>query len=74
MSFARFLIADAIAALVSVPLMLFLGSFFGEHIEALFSYVSKAKGALLLLGIIALLTVAFIIFKKSSRTSDSANK
>lgn len=71
MSFARFLIADAIAALVSVPLMLFLGYFFGEHIEALLAYVSKAKGALLVLGILIVLSAVFYLLKKAKHAGDS---
>ncbi len=43
MQFMKFLIADAIAALVSVPLMLGLGYLLAEHYEAAFEFVKKIK-------------------------------
>jgi membrane protein DedA with SNARE-associated domain len=44
MNFWRFLIADSIAALISVPLMLSIGYLAAEHYEGIFDTIRRLKG------------------------------
>jgi membrane protein DedA with SNARE-associated domain len=48
---ARFIIADAIAALITAPLMLCLGFLFAEHHEVLLDYVKQVKSYLVIGGL-----------------------
>ena len=54
-SFPRFLLADALAALITTPLMLGLGYLFAEHYEHLIGLVKQVKLALVALGIVGAL-------------------
>lgn len=51
MTFMRFFVADAAAALVSVPLMLWLGFFASEHYERAVLYLKQAKLLSLMLAV-----------------------
>lgn len=51
MNFLRFLAADAVAALISAPLMMGLGFLASEHLPALFEIMGRAKTASLIIGI-----------------------
>lgn len=62
MDFARFLVADMIAALVSVPLMMFLGYMGSEHFDAVMSFIISMKNWSLLAGLIALLGITYYYF------------
>jgi membrane protein DedA with SNARE-associated domain len=55
---ARFIGADAIAALITTPLMLSIGYLFAEHYEALFLYVKQVKTSLVIAGVISFLYLA----------------
>lgn len=61
MSFRRFLVADALAALVSVPLMLWLGHLGSENYEAVLAFMKKAKYLSLALGIVAI--SAYVLYR-----------
>jgi membrane protein DedA with SNARE-associated domain len=50
-SFTRFLIADAIAALITAPLMLGIGYLFGQHYDHIVSIVKQVKLLLVLVGV-----------------------
>ncbi|MBX7145142.1 MAG: DedA family protein [Oligoflexia bacterium] len=63
MSFARFLAADAIAALISVPLMLSLGYIAAEHYDAVVHGISKAKELSLVL-VAFLLLAGFVYYRR----------
>ena len=56
MSIARFLIADAVAALVSVPIMLSIGYLASEHYENVIGWFGKVKTASLWVGLLVLVT------------------
>lgn len=51
MNFLRFLAADAVAALISAPLMIGLGFLASEHLPALFAIMGTAKTVSLFLGV-----------------------
>jgi membrane protein DedA with SNARE-associated domain len=50
-SFARFLIADAIAALITTPLMLGIGYLFGQHFDHIVAAIKQIKLILVLAGV-----------------------
>lgn len=63
----RFLIADAAAALISVPLVLALGYFAAEHYDYIIGLIGKAKiGSLV--AALALL-VAYLVYRHKKRKS-----
>lgn len=64
MRFWRFLVADAIAALLTVPLMMGLGYLFAEHQDVLFTALGKVKLILVGFGIAALLLIVLYRIKK----------
>lgn len=62
MSYKRFILSDALAALISIPIMLTLGYVFAEHYDRILIYIKEAKFWSLLL-IVAVVTI-FIVYKK----------
>jgi membrane protein DedA with SNARE-associated domain len=65
----RFLLADACAALVSVPLMLTLGYFAAEHYESMFSVFRKVE-YVILVGII----IAVYIYWKKKKAREALDR
>ncbi len=65
---SRFMVADAIAALITTPLMLGLGYLFAEHYEALLVYVKQVKISLVIAGILGLFYFTFRYFKIKRRS------
>lgn len=56
---------DGLAAVISVPVWIYLGYFFGDNIDLLMEYVHDVqKGIYLLLGVLVALIVFFIIKRK----------
>jgi len=62
----RFILADACAALVSVPLMLSIGYLGGEHLNLIMSSVKKAEYLLLVIGIIVISAIVYYRLKRRS--------
>lgn len=62
MRYSRFIIADAIAALISVPLMLTLGYFAAGSYDQMNKLLNEAKLASLV--IVILLIVGYLVFQK----------
>lgn len=67
MRFSRFLAADAIAALISVPLMLSLGYFAAEHYDTVVHAIGRAKELSLIL--IGLLVIAGLFLYRRKRAA-----
>ncbi len=63
----RFVVADAVAALITTPLMLGLGYLFAEHYEALLVYVKQVKISLVIAGVLGLLYLSFRYLKAKQR-------
>lgn len=63
--FRKFLIADAAAALISVPLMMWIGYAGAEHFEDIGSSVKKIEQVAILIGVILLLIAAYVYFKRT---------
>ena len=59
MPFLRFLISDALAALVSVPLVIGLGFTASEHYQVVLDWINKGKQLSLLVGILILLCALY---------------
>jgi membrane-associated protein len=73
MNFWRFLIADAVAALISVPLMLGIGFLAAEHYDAIFDAIRKVKGISLF--VVALLAAGGIwLYRKKVKEKRQARK
>lgn len=51
-NFTKFLICDLIAALITAPLMLFVGYLFGEHVGLILSWLEQIKFVLLVGGVV----------------------
>lgn len=70
MNFWRFLFADAVAALISVPLVLSLGYFAAEHYDYVVGLLGKAKVWSL---VVALLAIgAYLIYRKRKKARSIA--
>lgn len=67
MSFGRFLISDAIAALVSVPFMLLIGYLAAEHYEAVFNFIARAKYWSVVVGVLILFACLAWYFMRRRR-------
>lgn len=61
MRFQHFLMADLLAALVSVPLVIWLGYIFGENSEKLYAVIAQAQHAAI--GILICLLVGFLLLR-----------
>lgn len=68
-SFPRFLIADAVAALITTPVMIGLGYLFAEHYDHLMTWVREVKFALVLGGI----ATALYLFWRFKRNAESVS-
>lgn len=55
--FSTFVFYDFMASLVSIPLIIMIGYYFGEYVEIAFSYVRKAEYLVIVLVLIGLLFV-----------------
>ncbi len=76
MSFGRFLLSDAVAALVSVPLMLLLGYMAAEHYEAAFKFIGEAKYWSVIFGglLLGLFLGWYLIRKRREASSVEENR
>jgi membrane protein DedA with SNARE-associated domain len=68
-SFTRFLIADAIAAVITVPLMVGIGVICGEHYREILAGVNQVKEAI---GAAALLAIGYLYLRHRRRTTKHA--
>jgi membrane protein DedA with SNARE-associated domain len=68
MRFGRFIVADACAALISVPLLLGLGFLGAEHLPSIIAWVQTVKYASIPFGL-ALLAAAWWIIKVKERSA-----
>jgi LPXTG-motif cell wall-anchored protein len=74
MSIKRFLSADAAAALISVPLMLFLGYKGSENAEDLYQTMGKAKNLSILIGVLLLGLVIFYFIRRRRRAAQESGQ
>jgi membrane protein DedA with SNARE-associated domain len=75
MSFARFLIADMLAALTSLPVMLGLGYLFSEHFAAVVELLTSVKRVALFISLPILIVGGYLWWRRKIRTraiSDAA--
>ncbi len=66
-----FLIQDGFAALISVPVWVYLGYWFGNNWEEAFAKVEKVQGYVF--GMLALILVSYIVFKFYRKRSPAAD-
>jgi membrane protein DedA with SNARE-associated domain len=70
-SFARFVIMDAIAALITTPLMMGIGYIFANNYDAIIKYLRDVKFFLLAIGLVAAVFI-FRRYRRSRSESDEA--
>jgi hypothetical protein len=61
------LIADAVAALITAPLMLGIGYLFAQNYQLLKVYVNQVKVGLLIGGIITLIGIGLYMYRRHKR-------
>lgn len=74
MSARRFILADAAAALISVPLMLFLGYKGSENAEDVYQTLGRAKNFSLLVGLILLILFLIFVIRRRRKSVGLENK
>jgi len=67
MRFSTFLAADAVAALISAPLMLALGYFASEHYDTVVRWMHQAKIYSVGLGVVAAVVAIFVYRRRRQR-------
>ena len=68
MSLVRFIVADAISALVSVPLMVGIGYLFSENLEAAIASIRRSESAVFtVLALIALLAFCAYLYRRTMK-------
>lgn len=70
MSFVRFFVADAIAALITAPLMVSLGYIGAQNYDLMLQYVKQVKTALLIGGVITFSVIGMYIWKRRDQGED----
>ena len=82
-SYVTFIIMDGLAALISVPVWIYLGFFFADNLDTLMTYVHDVQKAIYLVLGLLVIVVVFVILKKkfhskmnqvASDTDDKDNK
>lgn len=82
-SYVNFIIMDGLAALISVPVWIYLGFFFADNLDTLMTYVHDVQKAIYLVLGLLVIVVVFVILKKkfhskmnqvASDTDDKDNK
>ena len=71
-SFTRFLVADAIAALITTPLMLGIGYLFGQHYDHIVEIIKQIKVLLVVLGVGVAVYLYFRFRKKVESHAEEA--
>ena len=72
-SFVRFLLADALAALITTPLMLGVGYLFGQHFDHIMAIIKQVK-LLLVLGGIGVAIYLYFRFRKQVESTTEENE
>lgn len=67
MSFWRFLRMDFVAALIGVPIIVFLGTYFGSHIQKIVTFIQRWDRSVLILAILALITLVAVLHFRQKR-------
>lgn len=67
MSFARFFLADAVAALITAPLMVGIGYIFAQNYELLLHYVHQVKIGLVVGGVITAAIIVTMFLRRRRR-------
>ncbi|GBF49352.1 DedA-like protein [Leptospira ryugenii] len=70
-SFFRFVLTDGFAALISVPIWVYLGYYFAHNFDELMSYVRRGQTIILVLVALALLGFGIFFYWKQKKESPS---
>lgn len=72
-SFLRFLLADAIAALLTTPLMLGIGYLFAQHFDHIVAIIKQIKLVLVLAGVVVAVYLYFNFRRQVEEPGDEAS-
>ena len=64
-SYLKFLLMDGLAAIISVPLLVYLGYFFANDLDVVIDYVKHSE--IFITVLIVLFVVLFIVYKKRKK-------
>lgn len=73
LDFKKFLLCDLAAALITTPLMLFLGCLFGEHVDEILDWMEKTKIALVIGGLVVASALIYRWYKNRDEVEDSGD-
>ena len=62
---------DGFAALISVPIWIFMGNWFGQNLDEALEFAKEAH-IYLIIGVIVLIS-GYILYKRNSKPSDQSN-
>jgi membrane protein DedA with SNARE-associated domain len=68
MNFMRFLIADMLAALICLPVMLGIGYLFSEHFDTILEQISSIRRSFVLVSVPILAMVGYILYRRNKKT------
>ena len=74
MSYRRFIMADMIAAIISIPLMMWIGYIFSEQYETALNYASQIKTWSVVLGVVVLLLLLVLYLIRKQNKPPAAPK
>ena len=58
-SYLRFILMDGIAAIISVPILVYLGYFFANDLDEILNYVKHSETIIL---VVVIIVIAFIVY------------
>ena len=67
MNFLRFLIADMLAALISLPIMLGIGYLFSEHFDTILEQISSIRRSFVIISVPILALVGGLLYRRNKK-------
>jgi membrane protein DedA with SNARE-associated domain len=67
MNFTRFLIADMVAALISLPIMLGIGYLFSEHFDTMLEQISSIRRSFVIVSVPIIALICYLLYHRSKK-------
>jgi membrane protein DedA with SNARE-associated domain len=67
MNFTRFLIADMVAALISLPIMLGIGYLFSEHFDTILEQISSIRRSFVIVSVPIIALICYLLYRRSKK-------
>jgi membrane protein DedA with SNARE-associated domain len=71
-SYFKFLLMDGLAAIISVPILIYLGYFFANDLDVVIDYVKHSE--IFIVVLIIIIAILFIVYKKRKKNKNLINK